>query len=134
MTEIHAALGLANINYFNQVLDDRKLKYNFYLDTLIENNNLKFQKNSIGTSNYSYLPVIFEKENQLIKVKRALESNNIFPRRYFFPAVNTFKQIVKYKRISKSESISKRILCLPLYYKLSIKNIKKIVKIINSSI
>ena len=33
MTEVHAALGLANINYFDQVIDDRKVKYKIILRT-----------------------------------------------------------------------------------------------------
>lgn len=134
MTEVHAALGLANINYFNQVIDDRKIKYNFYLESLSQNKKVFFQKHNIGTSNYSYFPVIFQNEKQLLTAQNALNKKNIFPRRYFFPSVNTFKKVVKYKKVPKSENVSKRILCLPLYFRLSFKDIKTIAAIINSSI
>ena len=116
------------------MIDDRKVKYNFYLESLSQNKKIFFQKHNIGTSNYSYFPVIFQNEKQLLTAQNALNKKNIFPRRYFFPSVNTFKKIVKYKKVPKSENVSKRILCLPLYFQLSLNDIKRIAEIINSSI
>jgi dTDP-4-amino-4,6-dideoxygalactose transaminase len=47
-----------------------------------------------------------------------LNSKNIFPRRYFYPSLNTVNYLQNVE-MPISESISKRILCLPLYMGIS---------------
>lgn len=118
MTEVHAGLGIANLKYYDEVLNDRKEKYLLYKEALSMIPSLKFQKINKGDSNYSYFPVIFESESQLLKVEKALNDKNIYPRRYFYPSVNTYTNIIEYQPTPISEDISKRILCLPLYWNL----------------
>jgi dTDP-4-amino-4,6-dideoxygalactose transaminase len=132
MTEVHAALGLANMKYFDEVLADRKAKYNIYLEALKTNPKLSFQKVKHGETNYSYFPVIFETEEELLVVEKKLNAQKLFPRRYFYPSVNTYSKIVEGQPCPISEDISKRILCLPHYWKLDISDINNIIKIINS--
>jgi dTDP-4-amino-4,6-dideoxygalactose transaminase len=129
MTEVHAAVGLANLTILQKALNDRKEKYFLYIELLSINPNFKFQKIN-HDSNYSYFPLIFRTEEALLKAEKALQAENIFPRRYFYPSVNTFSQIVQYTAMPQSEDISKRILCLPLYYTLSKQSIHDISKII----
>lgn len=133
MTEVHAALGIANLRYYDEVLADRHKKYMLYRDELSTIPGLSFQEVKWGTSNYSYFPVIFETEEQLLKVEKALNTENIFPRRYFYPSVNTYTEIVDYQPTPVSEDIAKRILCLPLYWKLEMESVKNIIKIIETS-
>lgn len=132
MTEVHAALGIANLKYYDEVLNDRKEKYHLYKENLSNLRGLTFQKVKQGTPNYSYFPVIFESEAHLLKVEKALNTENIFPRRYFYPSVNTYTNIIEYQPTPVSEDISKRILCLPLYWRLKIFEIEKIIQIISS--
>lgn len=134
MTEIHAALGLANLNYYDDVLLDRKNKYSFYKSNLIHLEKISFQEIKHGETNYSYFPIIFETEDLLNKVLLVLNENFIYPRRYFYPSVNTFIQIMKYQHMPISENISRRILCLPLYYDLDIKVIQFICNKISTSL
>ncbi len=134
MTEVHAALGLANLKYYDEVLEDRKYKYQLYIDELSDIPSLSFQVQKHGKGNYSYFPVIFESEETLIKVEKALNKENIFPRRYFYPSVNTYKKILPETNCPISEDISQRILCLPLYWNLAEEDVKKIVKIIKNEI
>ena len=129
MTEIHASLGLVNLKYFDKVLEDRKEKYLRYKELLKESPGIRFQEIGGGT-NYSYFPVIFHSEGRLLKVEKKLNENNIFPRRYFYPSVNTYTEIVKYEPTPISEDISKRVMCLPLYYELNIDEIEDICKLI----
>ncbi len=130
MTEIHAALGVANMKYYDTVLEDRRTKYEIYKKGLSKASNLTFQVQKYGKSNYSYFPVIFESEKQLLNVEKALNLKNIFPRRYFYPSVNTFTKIVEYTPCPISEDIASRILCLPLYWKLSNEVINEIIETI----
>lgn len=130
MTEVHAALGLANLKYFDEVLSDRKEKYFYYKNELSKSSNLKFQITKDGETNYSYFPVIFESEEVLLSVEKALNKENIYPRRYFYPSLNTYSKVVKYVNMPISESISNRILCLPLYQSLKVEELKKVVTIV----
>jgi dTDP-4-amino-4,6-dideoxygalactose transaminase len=123
LTEIHAALGLANLKYFDLVLKDRKDKYLHYYNSLKEIEGLYFQSHELGETNYSYFSVIFQNEIQLLNVEKELNKLNIYPRRYFYPSVNTFEAIVPYVSMPIAEDISNRILCLPLYYSLSFEEI-----------
>lgn len=132
ITEVHAALGLANLKYYDQVLNDRKEKYLIYREGLNNISGLSFQEIRDGECNYSYFPVIFPSEEVLLIVERALNEANIFPRRYFYPSVNTFTKILNYMETPVSEDISKRILCLPLYLNLGSKRIIDIVDILVS--
>lgn len=131
MTEVHAAVGLANLKCLDAALADRKRKYAMYKDALSNDPSLSFQKIN-GGCNYSYFPVIFKNEETLLKVQAKLNEHHIFPRRYFYPSVNTFTKLVPYVPMPVSEDIASRILCLPLYYALSDENIKRIVDITQS--
>ena len=128
MTEVHAAVGLANLPYLDEALEDRKKKYFHYKDGLSANPTLKFQK-IIDDCNYSYFPVIFQSESDLLKVEKALNADLIYPRRYFYPSLNTFTDIVPYVEMPVSEDISKRILCMPLYKDLSVEDIDRTIRI-----
>lgn len=130
MTEVHAALGVANMKYFDEVLTDRKQKYLYYKKALSVIDYVRFQKLGIGEPNYSYFPIIFDSEERLLTIEETLNNENIFPRRYFYPSVNTFTNIVDYQECIVSENISKRILCLPLYKSLEYIEIEKIVHLI----
>ncbi|MFK7782978.1 DegT/DnrJ/EryC1/StrS family aminotransferase [Psychroserpens sp.] len=130
MTEIHASLGLANLKYFDAVLEDRKLKYKRYHDTLKIDKDLKFQKVEFGETNYSYFPVVFETEQQLLKAMNAFNNANIFPRRYFYPSLNNLKNIVSYSACPVSEDIASRIICLPLYFNLTVEQVDLICQLL----
>jgi len=130
MTEIHAALGLANLKYYEEVLEDRKSKYLYYEKNLTEIGGISLQKLSFGETNYSYFPVIFDSEERLLKYENILNLEGIYPRRYFFPSVNLFNKILDYQPAPVSEDISKRILCLPLFWGLSFKMQDKIIELV----
>jgi dTDP-4-amino-4,6-dideoxygalactose transaminase len=134
ITEVHAALGIANLKYYDEVLQDRKAKYIFYKEALKDLEGVRFQIMKIGEVNYSYFPIIFEEEAQLLKVEKALNEAKIVPRRYFYPAVNTLEAIVKYVEMPIAEDIAKRILCLPLYWNLDMEDVKRIIEIIQNQI
>lgn len=118
MTEVHAAVGIANLAYLSRALADRKKKYMLYKSILSTCPRLAFQKIN-KASNYSYFPIIVPSEKTVLHVMKYLQNQGVFPRRYFYPSVNTYKAILPYQPMPISENIAKRILCLPLYYTLS---------------
>ena len=130
MTEIHAALGLANLRYLDKVRIRRREIFDLYYNALKDLGFIKFQKFDPESYNYSYMPIIFDTEDRLLRVLNALSSENIFPRRYFYPSINTEKAVAPYTPAPISESISKRIICLPSFTDLAEEKIIEICNII----
>ncbi len=130
MTEIHAALGIINLTYIDEILADRKKKYFLYKSLLEKTEMIQFQTINVNETNFSYFPIVLRNESVLDKIVFALNNENIYPRRYFYPAINTLSRILSYQEAPISEEISSRILCLPLYYDLDCDIIEKISNII----
>ncbi len=133
ISELQSAMGLAIFPYMDTIISERKKVVDFYNASLNFKilKGLKLRENT--SWNYSYFPVVFESEEQLLKVQKVLNENDIFPRRYFYPSLNTI-QYVEGKEMPISESIASRIICLPLYVGLSTNELEQIVSIINISI
>ncbi len=113
MTEIHAALGLANLKYLDQVMAHRKWIFEGYHQRLNHLDFLSFQKFNPDEYNYSYMPVVFDSEDRLLRVERNLKEASVYPRRYFYPSLNTMKAVSAYQPMPLSEDVAQRILCLP---------------------
>ncbi|MDA9842439.1 DegT/DnrJ/EryC1/StrS family aminotransferase [Gammaproteobacteria bacterium] len=117
MTEIHAALGLCNLPNLSNTIKNRESIYTIYFNTLC--NRASFQKFDPSSYNYSYMPILFHSEKELISVLDLLNKNNVFPRRYFYPSLNEVKALKQYTSCPVSEDLSRRILCMPSYDNLS---------------
>ena len=129
MSELQAALGLAVFNHIEPIIEKRKELIQEY-NNLLEGVNIKTIKLRQGVEwNYSYFPVIFNSEKELLQTKKKMNKKNIFPRRYFYPSLNTVDYL-KGKSAPISEDISKRVLCLPLYDSLSKKDLRNIISLI----
>ncbi|WP_406843103.1 DegT/DnrJ/EryC1/StrS family aminotransferase [Flavobacterium soyae] len=131
ISELQSALGLAVLPYMNHIISERKNVVDFYNNNLNFNTvkSLKIRENTEW--NYSYYPVIFDSEETLLRVSEALANDNIIPRRYFYPSLNTI-EYTKGEKMPVSESIASRILCLPLYVGISETDLENIIQIINT--
>ena len=131
ISELQAAMGLAVFPYISDILSSREQVVKAY-DSNLDFSKIKKIKIREGTEwNYSYYPVIFKNEEILLKVQTALNNESIFPRRYFYPSLNTI-DYANGGEMPISESIASKVLCLPLYAELPIVEVERIVKIINS--
>jgi dTDP-4-amino-4,6-dideoxygalactose transaminase len=129
MSELQAAMGLSVLPFMEHIVKERKRVCDYY-DQHLDFSKISKLKLREGTEwNYSYYPIIFEDEATLLNVQKALNEANIFPRRYFYPSLNTLIYAGDYK-MPISESIAPRILCLPLYTGLTEENLIKIVRVI----
>jgi dTDP-4-amino-4,6-dideoxygalactose transaminase len=133
ISELQAAMGLSVLPYMKHILQERKRVVDYYNQNLdiTKVQLLKVRENTQW--NYSYYPVLFKDEATLLKVQKALNDNKIFPRRYFYPSLNTINYIEK-KSMPISESIAARVLCLPLYVELTLEDSTRIVSILNSEV
>lgn len=131
-SEMHAAMGLANLPYLCDIIAERKTISDLYDKRL----STKLQRPKIQTDleyNYAYYPVLFESEQQLLKVFKALNKENIFPRRYFYPSLNKLTYLDG-TSCPVSEEISLRIACLPLYVGLDKEIANEIANIIEENL
>jgi len=133
MSELQAAMGLAVLPYMDTIFTERKKAIDFYNKNLDFKKVRKMQLREGTEWNFSYYPVIFQSEERLLRVEKVLNENHIFPRRYFYPSLNTI-EYANGKRMPVSESISSRILCLPLYHGLNFEDLIFICKLISNEI
>lgn len=132
ISELQAAMGLAVLPHMETILAERKRVVDFYNQNLdvTKVQTLKIRENTQW--NYSYYPIVFEDEDTLLRVQKALNEEQIFPRRYFYPSLNTIPYVASVS-MPVSESIASRILCLPMYVELNQSDLEFIVSILNGN-
>lgn len=128
-SELHAAVGLVNLRYVDAIIERRKELVAYYMDKISGLDVKTIKVNEDGEWNCSYFPIIFRTEAQLLKAVTELNNNWIYPRRYFYPALNNLDYF-KGNPAPIAEDISSRILCLPLFHELKTEDIDFIVRIL----
>jgi dTDP-4-amino-4,6-dideoxygalactose transaminase len=129
MTEISAALGLANLKHLDVVRKNRREKYELYQSLLGGCDFITFQKFDPEEYNYSYMPVLFDTEARLFQCLEKMAAEKVFPRRYFYPSLHQV-EIFEKTELPVSESVASRIACLPLYNSLTSQEIDEICHLI----
>ena len=129
MTEVSAALGLANLKHLDKVRKNRREKYELYQQLLSDRETITFQKFDPEEYNYSYMPVLFDTEDQVFQTLEKLAAEKIYPRRYFYPSLHNI-DIFESEPLPVAESVALRISCLPLYDQLSEGDIRRICQLI----
>lgn len=133
-SEFHAAMGLAVLPKMKEIICRRKQISELY-DSLLNFNEIRTPIIPTDTANnYSYYPVIFKDEKIVLKVMKVLLQNEVSARRYFYPSLNQLPFINDYQPCAISESISKSVLTIPLYFDLEDSDVMRIAKIINQQL
>ncbi len=133
MNEFEAAMGLCMLDEMEIIKSMRKEVYKIYKKELKNTVELPKQNENI-TSNHSYFPIIFKSEEQMLTVQKALNDEQIFPRRYFYPSLDTLNYIEPKQRCNISRDICNRILVLPMYPELKKEDQTHIIQIIKKNI
>ncbi len=129
-SEFHAAMGLSVLPHMSSILERRKKVSQLY-SSLLKDNEIRTQKITSNSSyNYSYYPIVVDSQEVMLDVVNALNKKDIFPRRYFFPSLDTLNY-VEGQHCPISRDLSSRIICLPLFYDLKESEAEYIAKIIN---
>jgi dTDP-4-amino-4,6-dideoxygalactose transaminase len=129
-SEFHAAMGLANLEEFEKIKSHRKWASQLY-DEKLSSSIHRYEFNTDIERNYSYYPIILSSEPQLLELLLDLNQHQIFPRRYFYPSLNTLK-FIEGQKCPISEDISSRILCLPLSAEITEEEISNVCHLINN--
>ena len=129
ISDINAALGLANLEYIPQIVSDRKVRVEAYESGLKQANVSLPTFNKKIDRNYAYMPVIFENEDKLLKTVSALQKEEIYPRRYFYPSLDTLPYVDP-ADVPKAKDVSTSVLCIPLWDTIPLNKISEISTII----
>ncbi|QSZ41236.1 DegT/DnrJ/EryC1/StrS family aminotransferase [Sulfurimonas aquatica] len=133
MNEFEAAMGLCVLDEIDTIISKKEMAYNYYYENLKDY--VVFQeKNKNSTKNYSFCSILFENEKYVIEVMKKLTEKSIYPKRYFYPSLNTLKFNNTNQICDISEDISTRILCLPMGDDLDIGSMNKVIDTIISTI
>jgi dTDP-4-amino-4,6-dideoxygalactose transaminase len=131
MSEFHAAMGLLNLEYIDRILARQKELSDYY-----DNKLSGFPARTpmpLASSNHSYYPLIFDQEHFLVYCAEVLNKQGIFPRRYFYPPLSSVLPYIERVPLDTADEVSKRVLCLPVYFDLSIPDIDTICAILNNA-
>ncbi len=124
--EFNAAMGLANFEHLEEVLAARKHICDLY-DSLLKDRPLRRPEIRDGMEyNHAYYPVVFDSESALLSAFERLAQKGVYPRRYFYPSLNTLPYLKETAPCPVSEDIASRIACLPLYVGLDDDTVVKI--------
>lgn len=129
-SEYHAAMGLANLKYLDVIHQKRKELTARYDEKL---KNLQARRpmwHSASENNFAYYPLVFESEELMLQCVELLKLNEVFTRRYFYPSLATSLPYVRPQELPITGDISKRVLCLPLYYDLTLEEVDLICRLI----
>jgi dTDP-4-amino-4,6-dideoxygalactose transaminase len=133
-SELHAALGLCMLPALPAIIEAQKKISIRYDKAFGSHLSRPLSKAANFEYNYSYYPVIFNSEEQLLSVKNKLADNAIYTRRYFYPSLNQLPYLDQQPTCPVSEDLSKRVLCLPLYVGLKEEDQDRICEIILDTI
>jgi dTDP-4-amino-4,6-dideoxygalactose transaminase len=128
-SEFHAAMGLAMLPHFDEIVEGRKRISQLYDRLLGDKLSRPVVPGGDFEYNYAYYPVIFQNEKLMLNAREELLRNKVSTRRYFYPSLNNVPQ-VKSVPCPVSDDISRRVLCLPLYPTLPENDVERISSIL----
>jgi len=136
LDEFRAAMGICNLKRIDECINARKKVYKRYVERLQGHAGLRLCVGQAGVkANYAYFPVYFD-AGQFGKsrdeVYTALKAQDIFARKYFYPAVN---DLPCYRDCAVpitpiAHDVSMNILTLPIYEGLKTEEVDRICDIV----
>jgi len=114
MNELQAAMGLCVLDEMEENLRARTEVWQRYEETLGKTLQLQAKHQTLGY-NYAYFPLVFDSEEQAVRVAAALKESGVLARRYFYPSLESVECLEAKAGQPISKDIASRILCLPIY-------------------
>jgi dTDP-4-amino-4,6-dideoxygalactose transaminase len=109
MSELQAAMGLSTLpNVAREIRRRTKLMSRY--QSALSGVNLRF----LPSPNHGYIPVILPSAEQVGLIVDALGAQGIFPRRYFYPSLDSLEFLgSNASSLPASRDLAGRVLCLP---------------------
>lgn len=138
MSEFNAALGLLQLKYIDDLIEQRKQIALTYQSQLQRVTGIQV----VGPfdqikANYSYFPILITDEYRMSRdeLYESLKSIGINTRRYFYPLISEFPIYQNLPSSDKSNhpeafNLSNQILCLPIFPGIQTSVVKKVCALI----
>lgn len=122
-SEFHAAMGLANLEFIDEIIERRRSLATYYDEKLANFKAARPMWHPKSINNGAYYPLVFESTDLLQECIQKLNIVEVFTRRYFHPSLANSLPYLEQIDLPVTEDVSSKILCLPLYYDLSFEEI-----------
>jgi len=132
MSELQAAMGLSVLPHINTIFKERKRVCDYYDNTLSFNHFKKIKIRENTKWNHSYYPIIFNSVELLVNALEKLATENIFPRRYFYPSLEELPYVNSELKCTVAKDIAVRVICLPLYTSIKNSDLNRIVTVLEN--
>ena len=137
MNEFCAAMGLCNLRHMDEIVLKRKAIVERYRERLsdVEGLQLSVIQKDVE-SNYAYFPIVIDEKvfgSSREEVVQHLAEHKVMVRKYFYPLTSSYKAFHRKYDVHKTPvalHISKRVLTLPIYPDLSLKDVDRICDLI----
>lgn len=130
MNEFEAAMGICNLRHLDDDIARRKVAGERYLERLGDQSGIKlFEVPENLKWNYAYFPAIFDGSKDRDTVKAALEAENIFARKYFYPSMDEaacYTGMQNRISLEVSQWASRHVLTLPMSSELTVEQVDRI--------
>lgn len=139
MDEMRAAYGLLNLKQVDKAIEWRKHVAELYRAVLKDVEGITFFNDIPSvTHNYSYFPIFVNAEKYGMtrdELYFKMKEHNILGRRYFYPLISSFSTYRGLESANKDNlpvatEKAEQVICLPMYYGQSDKDIERIVLLI----
>lgn len=141
MNEVQCAMGLLQLKHIDDNIKKRRQLADRYREMLSEIPGLWVLKDMPGVQHcYNYFPVFIDENHYGISrdaLYEKLKQHNIFGRRYFYPLISQFPTYNELDsampgKLPVAESITQKVICLPMYPELEPEQQNTIIKIIDN--
>ena len=139
MNEFQAAMGIVNLRYVEELIAERRVISQYYYKLLEGIPGISFHKAETENIryNYAYFPIFVDEtaygrnRNELFS---KLRESGINARKYFYPITSDFDcyRDRYHSETPIARAASSRVMCLPLYNGLALKDVERICGIIEN--
>ncbi|HEX7003869.1 MAG TPA: DegT/DnrJ/EryC1/StrS family aminotransferase [Trueperaceae bacterium] len=130
MNEFQAAMGLCVLEEIDTNLNGRRIIWEEYVRALGDRYQLQ-QRDTSSNSNYAYVPLLLPNESDVITAQEILRARGIETRRYFYPSLDTVEYLPLSLAATHSADVSRRVLCLPIYFGMPIDVVSVVVDVLD---
>lgn len=138
MPSMCAALGISQLDRVKQFISCRRIIAENYCHRIDKRIKMPMPNHKWGFMHvYQMFPILLESEQQRKNVIEHLTSKEVSCKGYFDPPIhmsNFYKSKYGKEKLPVTNDVSKRILCLPMYTDLQLKDLSYICRLINEAL
>lgn len=135
MSELHAAIGLSQIDFIERILERRQEIFKIYKIKLGDVVGVTLlERKTVDIDNAAYVPVLINEHSQKSRdsLIHHLAKDGVVSRPYFFPLITDMCVYSEFSPSKKSnlpvaKSLANRVLCLPISFNMTNEDVGKVI-------